>query len=390
MFSKTNYNAINIITFIATFGVIISSLALFVVLSGLSGLRTFSYNLLEVTDPDIKITSQKGKSFIITESFLNTIYENTNIEEFTAVIEERVFLEYNNRNEIAYIKGVQKNYTKINQVDATLYGGTWLNYEYENLAVIGNGISRKLNLGILNYGNPLSIMVPKSGTGFINPSNPFYKVNAQVSGIYSGTEEFENKFVFVSINLARKLLKFKKDEATAIELKLSNTKASEIIANDLQKKLGDTYNVKTKIQLNEVYFKVLNTESFIIYLIFMLIIIIALFNLIGAIIMMIIDKKKNLNTLYSLGVTVEKIKSIFVIQGFLLTIFGMLLGLILGIILVLIQKKFGFFMITQTLPYPIEFQFKNIAIVFITVSVLGYIASKIASGSISKDFIELN
>lgn len=390
MFSKTNYNAINIITFIATFGVIISSLALFVVLSGLSGLRTFSYNLLEVTDPDIKITSQKGKSFIITESFLNTIYENTNIEEFTAVIEERVFLEYNNRNEIAYIKGVQKNYTKINQVDATLYGGTWLNYEYENLAVIGNGISRKLNLGILNYGNPLSIMVPKSGTGFINPSNPFYKVNAQVSGIYSGTEEFENKFVFVSINLARKLLKFKKDEATAIELKLSNTKAAEIIANDLQKKLGDTYNVKTKIQLNEVYFKVLNTESFIIYLIFMLIIIIALFNLIGAIIMMIIDKKKNLNTLYSLGVTVEKIKSIFVIQGFLLTIFGMLLGLILGIILVLIQKKFGFFMITQTLPYPIEFQFKNIAIVFITVSVLGYIASKIASGSISKDFIELN
>jgi len=390
LFSKTNYNAINIITFIATFGVIISSLALFVVLSGLSGLRTFSYNLLEVTDPDIKITSQKGKSFIITESFLNTIYENTNIEEFTAVIEERVFLEYNNRNEIAYIKGVQKNYTKINQVDATLYGGTWLNYDYENLAVIGNGISRKLNLGILNYGNPLSIMVPKSGTGFINPSNPFYKVNAQVSGIYSGTEEFENKFVFVSINLARKLLKFKKDEATAIELKLSNTKAAEIIANDLQKKLGDTYNVKTKIQLNEVYFKVLNTESFIIYLIFMLIIIIALFNLIGAIIMMIIDKKKNLNTLYSLGVTVEKIKSIFVIQGFLLTIFGMLLGLILGIILVLIQKKFGFFMITQTLPYPIEFQFKNIAIVFITVSVLGYIASKIASGSISKDFIELN
>ena len=151
MFSKTNYNAINIITFIATFGVIISSLALFVVLSGLSGLRTFSYNLLAVTEPDIKITSQKGKSFIITESFLNTIYDNTNIEEFTAVIEERVFLEYNNRNEIAYIKGVQENYTKINQVDATLYGGTWLNYEYENLAVIGNGISRKLNLGILFF-----------------------------------------------------------------------------------------------------------------------------------------------------------------------------------------------------------------------------------------------
>lgn len=390
MFSKTNNNAINIITIIASFGVIVGSLALFVVLSGLSGLRTFSYDLLEVSDPDIKITSKKGKSFVITESFLKPILDNTNIEEFTTVIEERVFLQYNSKNEIAYIKGVEENYTKINQVDSTLYAGTWLNYNYENLAIIGNGISRKLNLGILNYGEPLSIMIPKSGTGFINPNNPFYKVDTQVSGIYSGTEEFENKFVFVDINLARKLLKFKKNEATAIEIKLLNIKDAEIIANSLQKKLGHSYNVKTKVQLNEVYFKVLNTESFIIYLIFMLIIIIALFNLIGAIIMMIIDKKKNLNTLYNLGVTVEKIKSIFIIQGFLLTIFGMSIGLILGIILVLIQKKFGVFMITQTLPYPIEFQFKNVVIVLITVSVLGYIASKIASSRISKNFVELN
>lgn len=390
LFSKTSNNAINIITFIASFGVIVGALALFVVLSGLSGLRTFSYNLLEVSDPDLKITASKGKSFIITEDFLKTISNTKNIDEYTTVIEERVFLQYNNKNEIAYIKGVESNYTNINQVDSTLYTGTWLDDEYENLAVIGNGISRKLSLGILNYGEPLSIMIPKSGTGFINPNNPFYKVDVQVSGIYSGTEEFENKFVFTAINLARKLLKYQKGEATAVEIKLNNIQDSEIIAENLQEKLGDNYSVKTKAQLNEVYFKVLNTESFVIYLIFILIIIIALFNLIGAIIMMIIDKKKNLNTLYNLGVTVDKIKLVFVIQGFLLTLFGMCIGLGLGIILVLLQKQFGLFMITQNLAYPIEFQFKNLFIVIITITILGFVASKIASSRISKKFVEMN
>jgi lipoprotein-releasing system permease protein len=390
LFSKTSNNAINIITFIASFGVIIGSLALFVVLSGLSGLRTFSYNLLEVSDPDLKITAQKGKSFVITEDFLKSINTTKNIDEYTAVIEERVFLQYSNKNEIAYIKGVESNYTNVNQVDSTLYTGTWLNNEYKNLAVIGNGISRKLSLGILNYGEPLSIMIPKSGTGFINPNNPFYKVDVQVSGIYSGTEEFENKFVFTDISLARKLLKLKKDEVTAIEIKLLTIEDPAVLAKNLQQKLGADFSVKTKAQLNEVYFKVLNTESFIIYLIFILIIIIALFNLIGAIIMMIIDKKSNLNTLYNLGVTVEKIKSIFVIQGFLLTFFGMLIGLSLGVVLVLIQKKFGLFMITQTLAYPIEFQFKNLFIVIATITILGFLASKIASSRISKRFVELN
>ena len=390
LFSKTSNNAINIITIIASFGVIIGSLALFVVLSGLSGLRTFSYNLLEVSDPDLKITAQKGKSFVITEDFLKSINTTKNIDEYTAVIEERVFLQYSNKNEIAYIKGVESNYTNVNQVDSTLYTGTWLNNEYKNLAVIGNGISRKLSLGILNYGEPLSIMIPKSGTGFINPNNPFYKVDVQVSGIYSGTEEFENKFVFTDISLARKLLKLKKDEVTAIEIKLLTIEDPAVLAKNLQQKLGADFSVKTKAQLNEVYFKVLNTESFIIYLIFILIIIIALFNLIGAIIMMIIDKKSNLNTLYNLGVTVEKIKSIFVIQGFLLTFFGMLIGLSLGVVLVLIQKKFGLFMITQTLAYPIEFQFKNLFIVIATITILGFLASKIASSRISKRFVELN
>lgn len=388
LFSKTSTNAINIITIIASFGVIVGALALFIILSGFSGLRSLSYSLLDVSDPDIKITSSTGKRLLYTKDVQQILENNTSIYAFSKVIEERVFLEYNNKNEIAYIKGVEKNYTSITRIDSVLNLGNWLDNEFLNTAVVGNGISRKLSLGILNYGEPLSIMVPKSGTGFINPLNAFYKMNAQVVGVYSGTEEFENKYVFVSVNDAHNLLHFKENQFTGIEIKLKDNLDSNLFSEQLQEQLGSKFKVRTKQQLNEVFYKVINTENFVSYLIFTLIVIIALFNVIGAIIMMIIDKKSNLKTLFSLGATIEEIKRIFVYQGFLLTFLGMIIGLSLGILLVFLQKQFGLFMITQNLPYPVEFRFSNLFIVVVTITVLGYIASKIASSRINKGFIE--
>lgn len=388
LFSKTSTNAINIITIIASFGVIVGSLALFIILSGFSGLRSLSYSLLDVSDPDIKITSSAGKRLLYTKDVQQILENNTSIYAFSKVIEERVFLEYNNKNEIAYIKGVEENYTSITSIDSVLNLGNWLDNEFLKTAVVGNGISRKLSLGILNYGEPLSIMVPKSGTGFINPLNAFYKMNVQVVGVYSGTEEFENKYVFVSINDAHNLLHFKENQFTGIEIKLKDNLDPNLFSEQLQEQLGSKFKVQTKQQLNEVFYKVINTENFVSYLIFTLIVIIALFNVIGAIIMMIIDKKSNLKTLFSLGVTIEEIKRIFVYQGFLLTFLGMIIGLSLGILLVFLQKQFGLFMITQNLPYPVEFRFSNLFIVLGTITVLGFIASKIASSRINKGFIE--
>jgi lipoprotein-releasing system permease protein len=388
LFSKTSTNAINIITIIASFGVIVGSLALFIILSGFSGLRSLSYSLLDVSDPDIKITSSAGKRLLYTKDVQQILENNTSIYAFSKVIEERVFLEYNNKNEIAYIKGVEENYTSITSIDSVLNLGNWLDNEFLKTAVVGNGISRKLSLGILNYGEPLSIMVPKSGTGFINPLNAFYKMNVQVVGVYSGTEEFENKYVFVSINDAHNLLHFKENQFTGIEIKLKDNLDANLFSEQLQEQLGSKFKVQTKQQLNEVFYKVINTENFVSYLIFTLIVIIALFNVIGAIIMMIIDKKSNLKTLFSLGVTIEEIKRIFVYQGFLLTFLGMIIGLSLGILLVFLKKQFGLFMITQNLPYPVEFRFSNLFIVVGTITVLGFIASKIASSRINKGFIE--
>ncbi|MGY8910172.1 MAG: ABC transporter permease [Flavobacteriales bacterium] len=388
LFTKTSNNAINIITIIASFGVIVGSLALFIILSGFSGLRTFSYSLLDASDPDIKITSLKGKSFILTDDVYKIITGNQDVKATSKIIEERVFLEHNEKNEIAYIKGVQENYAEITSIDSALEIGNWLDKEYTNTAVIGRTIAAKLSLGIRSFGEPLSILVPKPGTGFINPNNAFYTTNVQIVGLYIGTEDFESKYVFVNLEQAKDLLKFDENQITGIELKLVDPLNADAVAEELQNNLGTTFRVQTKEQLNEVFYKVINTENFVSYLIFTLIVIIALFNVIGTIIMMIIDKKENLKTLYNLGATVKEIKKIFVLQGFLLTFFGMIIGLLIGVIAVFLQSKYGFFMITESLPYPVEFRFLNLLIVILTITVLGFIAAKIASSRINKEFIE--
>lgn len=388
LFTKTSNNAINIITIIASFGVIVGSLALFIILSGFSGLRTFSYGLLDSASPDIKISATKGKSFLITDSISKILHQNADIKSVAKVIEERVFLEYEDKNEIAFIKGVSSNYPEITRIDSTLSTGIWIDTNYVNTAVIGRTIALKLSLGVRNFTEPLRILVPKPSTGFINPQNAFYKTDVQIIGLYTGTEEFESKFVFVDIYQAIDLLRFKENQITAFEIKLKDALTANETAKQLRNDLGTNFQVQTKEQLNEVFYKVINTENFVSYLIFTLIIIIALFNVIGSIIMMIIDKKDNLKTLFSLGATVSEIKKIFVLQGFLLTFFGMIFGLFLGVILVLLQKEFGWFMITESLAYPVEFQFSNLLVVVFTITILGYIAAKIASSRITKEFIE--
>ncbi|WP_299057825.1 FtsX-like permease family protein [uncultured Polaribacter sp.] len=387
LFAKTTNNAINIITIIASFGVIVGALALFIILSGFSGLRTFSNSLLESSDPDIKITATSGKTFLFTNNIEQDLAD-AKIFSYSKVIEERAFLAYNDKNEIAYIKGVDENYTSIINIDSALNTGNWLQKDVLNTAVIGSGISRKLSLGVLSFGEPLSILIPKAGKGFFNLNNAFKKLNVQIVGLYSGTEEFENKYVFVALSDAKTLLSLKENEITALEIRLHNNLDSDAFAEKLQSKLGVSFKVKTKQQLNAALYKVINTENFVSYLIFTLIVIIALFNVIGAIIMMIIDKKQNLKTLLNLGATIQEIKKVFVFQGFLLTLVGMSIGLLLGILLVMLQKHFGFFMITQNLSYPVEFRFSNLFIVIATISILGYIASKIASSRISKEFID--
>lgn len=388
LFAKSGNNAINIITIIASIGVVLGTAALFIILSGFSGLRTFNYALLDSTDPDIKITASEGKSFFFENTIKNVVFSSKDIVSFSKVIEERVFIKNGEKQQVAYIKGVDDNYTNVVPLDDAIQIGTWLQKEYTNTSVIGNSLAYKLSAGVESFGEYLEILVPKKGTGFINPARSFRSIKTQIVGAYFGTEEFENKYVFVSNFQAQQLVNFKENQFTGIEIKLRPESNSANFAVSMQEKLGVQFQVKTKAQLNELFYKVINTENFVSYLIFTLIVIIAMFNIVGSIIMMIIDKKKNLKTLLSMGATLSEIKNIFVLQGFLLTIISMTTGLFLSAITVIIQQKFQIFMITSSIAYPVELKGSNFLIVITTISVLGFLAAKVASSRITAGFID--
>ena len=388
LFAKSGNNAINIITIIASVGVIVGTLALFIILSVFSGLRTFSYSLLDASDPDVKITASLGKTFTYTDSLRNVLTKNTEIDQFSKVIEERVFLKSGEKQQIAYAKGVDYNYKNVVELDSAIQQGNWLDKDYSNTGVIGNGLAFKLSLSVLNYGKPLEIFVPKAGRKLLTSERSFRSIETQIIGIYSGTEEFVNKFIFISNGQAQYLLNYDENQYTGIEIKLKPGVDPDDFTDLLQQQLGTQFKVETKAQLNALLYKVINTENFVFYLIFTLIVIIAMFNVIGAIIMMIIDKKKNLKTMLNLGASLKEVKRIFVIQGFLLTLVAMTVGLILAILAVFIQQQFGLIKITSDVVYPVELRVSNILIVVATIVVLGVISARIASSRISVNFIE--
>ncbi len=389
LFSKSSNNTINIITFIAAGGVLFGTLILFIVLSGFSGLRTFSLSFLNTSDPDLKISAVKGKSFFFNESIKATLENEKNIISYSKVIEERAFFEFKEKTHIASIKGIDSNYIHVNSIYSTVYVGTWIDEKIPNGVIVGNGISAILSMGIFEFEDPLEIYVPKPGKGYItNPNNAFKKIDTQPIGIYALTSDIDKKYTFTPLQLAQELLSYKDNQISAIELKLTDLKHRENLIKSLKAKLGNEFKIQTREQLNAVFYKMLNSENLISYFISTLILIIALFNVIGAIIMMILDKKDNLKTLYSMGATIKEIKRIFVIQGFLLSVAGLITGLSIGIILVLLQKKFELFMITTHLAYPVEFTYLNVFLVIITILVLGFLSAKIASYRISKKLVE--
>lgn len=386
--TSSKNNAVNIITSIAALGVIVGAMALFVVLSVFSGLKDFSLSFSNDFDPDLKIIPKYGKSFLISEDQKQKIKENKDIAFYSKTIEEKVLFLYKNKEQVAYIKGVDGQYNLVNNINKAMYQGQWLAPKTPQV-VIGNMISQKLSLGLFDLDNAFEIFVPKPGKGAISsPESAFNKSNLVPIGIYAINDELDSKYVFADLELTQELLEFKPNQVTGLEIKLKEKiKEKEVIEN-LNAIFDNKVTIKNRAQLNDSLYKMLNTENMAVYLIFTLVIIIALFNLVGALIMMILDKKEDLKTLFNIGTPIQDLRRIFLLQGTLLSVFGGLLGLFLGSIIVLIQQYFKVVMITESLAYPVIFNLQNIAIVFATIVTLGIIASYIAGSRVSKKLLE--
>jgi len=388
LFSKSKNNAINIITGIASVGIIVGTLALFVVLSVFSGLRVFSLSFSNTIDPDLKIGPKQGKTLFISPNQEKQISNLNGIASYSKVVEERVLFFFDGKEQVNYLKGVDTNYTKINDVAKTLFNGKWLRHNTAEV-VVGYGITQKLSLGLFDFNNAFEVYVPRKGKAVIESEQEAFNKSVLIpTGIYAISEDLDSKYVFADLAITQELLEYKSNQVSAVEIKMKPNADENEIIEKLNGIFQNKTEVKTRAQLNATLYKMLNTENIAVYLIFTLVIIIALFNLIGALIMMVLDKKSNLKTLYNLGSEVKDLKKIFLLQGSLLTIFGGIIGLVLGIIIVLIQQQFKVVMITESLAYPVVFSIQNVLIVFATIVALGVIASLIASSRVTKKLLD--
>lgn len=375
-------------TWIASGGVIVAAAALFIVLSVFAGLKEFSLQFTALTDPDLKLFPKQGKSFQFTDTDYNALLQIEGINIGTKIIEERIVIRSDGKQQLVILKGVDANYSKVTQIDSMITRGQWVVPE-TNDVVSGWGIANSLSFGLFNFQKSLSLFVPKPGKGQISSLKSAYNVvGVNNVGLFEINEQLNNEYIFSDINLAQRLLNYKNHQISTIELKLLPNANETTIRSQINKTFKGQFIIKNRAQLNDALYKMLNTEHLAIYLIFTLVIIIALFNVIGAIIMMILDRKKSLNTLFSLGAETKTIKRVFFLHGTLLTVVSGSIGVVLGFLITWLQIQTGIVKLSPELSYPVSIKPVNLLIVLGTIFTLGLVASKLASQRITKSLIQ--
>lgn len=381
--TSSRNNAINIINGIASLSIIVGAAALFLFLSVFSGLREFSLTFSNDFDPDLKALPVKGKILHVPADKLSELQKIDGIKKISRVMEERVLFVFEQKEQIAWLKGVDSLFPEVNAVHKSLLQGQWLEPQSTQV-VLGHGIAGSLSAGLFDYNNPFQAYIPKPGKGDIeSEEDAFRRVVLAPVGEYAISEELDNKYVFADLGLTQIVFDRQPDEVSALEFLIDPKADRSALAEEISKKLPNS-TVRTREQLNESLYRMLNTENLAVYLIFTLVLIVALFNLVGALYMMILDKRHNLKTMLHLGSEVKDLRKIFILQGCLLTFFGGLLGIGIGAGIVLLQQHFELIMITDTLAYPVSMEVSNLAIVLATIMALGFIASLVASSRVNR------
>jgi lipoprotein-releasing system permease protein len=385
--SKSSNNAVNIITRIAALGIIVSTAALFVILSVFSGLKDISIGFTNAIDPDLKATSLIGKSFSISDKQQQQLKNIKEIAAVSKVAEERVLFYFDEKEQVAYMKGVDSLFTNVNPIEKKLVAGKWLEPKTAQ-TVVGYGITSKLSLGLMDFNHGLEVFVPKAGTGNIETAEDAFNKSVLVPvAVYSINDDIDSKYVFCDLTLAQDLLQFNHNQLTSLEFKLTPGASEETARQKLLALFNNKIYIKNRAQLNDSLYKMLNAENLVTYLFCSLVVVLTLFCLAGALIMLILDKKENIKTLYNMGTEVGSLRKIFLFQGIFITAIGAFLGLAIGSAIILIQQQYQVIMITETLSYPVNFNLINIGIVVLTIFILGILASWIAAGRVSKKLL---
>lgn len=383
MFTKSKSKAINYITLIASIGIIVGTAALFIVLSGFAGLKAFSLEFTNLTDPDLKILPTQSKTFVFSQDQREKMSAINGIATFSEVVEDKVLMRCDDKFLAVNLKGVDGYYPE-GTIDSILSYGDWMQPDLPQV-VSGWDVSNTLGFNTYDVTRTIRLYAPRPGSGqLLSVKDAFKSIKVVNVGLFQINDALNNSTVFTGIENAKYLFGTPRNAVSAIEVTTKDADNLYQIIAELELLFENKVLVKNRVQLNAALYKMLNTEQLAVYLIFTLILIIALFNILGSIVMMILDKQKDLETLFSIGASRKTIQNIFFFQGVLMTVFGGVFGLLLGIVTIVLQQQFALVLITPTLAYPVVLSWANVGIAFLTILVLGVIASRMASWQIKK------
>jgi lipoprotein-releasing system permease protein len=370
-------------------------MAFIVVLSVFNGLENLVSSLFNSFDPDLRIETIEGKSFPADTIVISQIKDLPEVSYMSYVIEENVLLEYDKKQIVATMKAVDNKYKNVTGVDTMMYDGVFNLYDNpRSYAVVGYGIASRLGIS-LNLYYPLRIWAPVRKKGILmNVENAFNSDILTVSGIFSVQQEYDDKYVIVPINFARNLMKYG-NRATSVEIKLAKNIDAKRAEKIIQKKVGKGFVVKNRFEQKQLIYKIMRTEKWAVIAILSFILLVSSFNIIGTMIMLIIEKRNDLSTLHAIGADIEKIRRIFLVEGWLISSIGAVLGLIIGLAISLGQQYYGWLKFPSsgsfaTNSYPVQVHGIDVVFVFIVVMLIGYIVAKYPVRFITKKFFSLN
>lgn len=380
LIAKKTHNAINIISWISVISVGIGTFALVVVLSAFNGLEGLVESLFESFDSDIRIESKNAKVFSEEHIDFEQITSIEGVEDYTRVLEEICGVRYKEQQVVATIKGVDESFLSMSNLDSAMIEGDLILEENDiAYAISGYGLASQLGLYLSTSLENLSIYTPKRDRiSNINPLNSVYRKLIAPGGVFYISPEYDNKYVIVPIDFAQQLLDYKEDKISSIEIKVKN--GYDMIA--IQKQIAslfdqNSFEVKSRYEFNEIIYKTNKTEKWVTFLILVFIMVLAAFNILSSLSMLIIEKKKDLYTLRSMGAKKHLIRRIFFTEGILINLGGALTGLFLGVIVCLLQQHLGLVRLEGGIVefYPVILQPLELFYIFLTVLIIGFVTS---------------
>ncbi|MFI3267790.1 MAG: FtsX-like permease family protein [Rikenellaceae bacterium] len=384
LFSKKSHSIINIISFVTLTAIAVPTAAMIIIMSVYNGLEDVLKSLYSNFDTEITITPRLGKTFDINEFPLNELSEIEGVDLFSEILEDNAMVEYRGRQTIATVRGVDDVYKEITTLDSLIVVGNGdLRLGDFDYAVLGMGVAYDLGINVALY-EPLSFYVPKTGnSGFLGMS--FYnKETAQPNGIFSLDEETDTKYIISGLRFTEKLFS-SEGKRSQIGIQLKTGANEEKVISQIKELLGEKFVVKNRYQQKEILYNVMNAEKQGVFLIIVMILIVASFTLVGSVIMLITDKQGANFALKAMGATDKFIKNIFIYQGLLITLGGLIVGVVLGVGMVLIQEHFGLITIdSQTIlidSYPVKLNAPDVISIILVVtginSFIAYITTKL-------------